>query len=87
MAIGRTVLSRLRSPLRALCAKRRWSNSALKIQTRLKNGMELVGLEVGPQTHPWAKYAGMFKDDPMFDDWQKAIAEYRRKVNEDPNYL
>ncbi len=60
---------------------------ALKIQTRLKNGMELVGLEVGPQTHPWAKYAGMFKDDPMFDDWQKAIAEYRRKVNEDPNYL
>lgn len=58
-----------------------------KIQTRLKNGSELVGLEVGPQPHPLAQFAGMFKDDPYFDDWQKAIAEYRRQVDNDPNYL
>jgi predicted RNase H-like HicB family nuclease len=58
-----------------------------KIQTRLKNGAEIVGLEVGPQPHPMAEFAGMFKDDPLFDDWQKAIAEYRRRVDNDPDYL
>src|SRR5260370_41550586 len=55
-----------------------------KIQTRLKNGTEIVGLEVGP--HPLAEFAGMFKDDPLFDDWQKAIADYRRQVDNDPDY-
>jgi hypothetical protein len=58
-----------------------------KIQTRLKNGTEIVGLEVGPEPHPLAEFAGMFKDDPLFDDWQKAIAEYRRQVDKDPDYL
>src|SRR5258708_6539942 len=57
-----------------------------KIQARLKNGTEILGLEVGPQTHPLAEFAGMFKDDPLFDDWQKAIAEYRRQVDKDPDY-
>jgi predicted RNase H-like HicB family nuclease len=58
-----------------------------KIQTKLKNGTEIVGLEVGPEPHPLAEFAGMFKDDPLFDDWQKAIAEYRRQVDADPDYL
>lgn len=58
-----------------------------KIQARLKNGTEVVGLEIGPQPHPMLKFAGMFKDDPLFDDWQKAIAEYRRKVDESEDYL
>jgi hypothetical protein len=58
-----------------------------KIETRLKNGTEIVGLEVGPEPHPLAEFAGMFKDDPLFDDWQKAIAEYRRQVDDDPDYL
>jgi predicted RNase H-like HicB family nuclease len=58
-----------------------------KIQARLKNGTEIIGLEIGPQPHPWMEFAGMFKDDPMFEDWQKAIAEYRRQVDNDPNYL
>jgi len=57
-----------------------------KIEARLKNGTELVGLEVGSQPHSLAEFAGMFKDDPMFEDWQKAIAEYRRKVDNDPDY-
>src|SRR5438445_11365251 len=58
-----------------------------KIQTRLKNGTEIVGLEVGPQPHPLAEFAGMFKDDPLFDDCLKAMAEYRRQVDNDPDYL
>ncbi len=58
-----------------------------KIETRLKKGSELVGLDIGPQPHPWMEFAGMFKDDPLFDDWQKAIAEYRHRVDNDPDYL
>jgi predicted RNase H-like HicB family nuclease len=58
-----------------------------KIQARLKNGSEIVGLEVGPQPHPLAEFAGIFKDDPMFDDWQQAIADYRHQVDNDPDYL
>ena len=39
-----------------------------KIETRLKNGTEIVGLEVGPQPHPWMEFAGMFKGDPLIDE-------------------
>jgi hypothetical protein len=58
-----------------------------KIPARLKNGTEVVGLEIGRQSHPLAEFAGLFKDDPLFDDWQKAIADYRRRVDNDPDYL
>lgn len=58
-----------------------------RIQKRLKKGTELIGLEVDPQQHPWMRFAGMFKEDPLFDDWQKAIADYRRQVDKDPDYL
>ncbi len=57
-----------------------------KIQARLKEGTELVGLEVGPEANPWVEFAGMHKDDPMIDDWKKAMADYRKKVDEDPEY-
>ena len=58
-----------------------------KIRARLKKGAEIVGLELDPQPHPLAEFAGMFKDDPLFEDWQKAMAEYRRQVDADPDYL
>ena len=51
----------------------------------LKNGMEIVGLEIGPQPHPWMEFAGMFKDDPWIDDWVQSMAEYRQQVEDDPN--
>ena len=56
-----------------------------KIETRLEKGTEIVGMEVGPRPHPWMEFAGMFKDDPMFDDWIKSMAEYRQQVEDDPN--
>jgi predicted RNase H-like HicB family nuclease len=56
-----------------------------KIQTRLKNGTEIVGLEVGTAQHSWMPFAGMFKDDPWIDDWVKSMAEYRQQVEDDPN--
>lgn len=58
-----------------------------KIQARLKKGAELVNLDVEASAHPWMKFAGMFRDDPYFAGWQKAIAEYRQEVDEAPDYL
>ena len=56
-----------------------------KIMTRLKNGTEIVGLEVGSQAHPLAEFAGMFKDDPDFEDVLKIMADNRKRMNEDPD--
>lgn len=56
-----------------------------KIQTRLKKGAELVNLDLDAPTNPWLEFAGMFKDDPYFDDWQKAIAKHRQELDNDPN--
>src|SRR5947209_12921018 len=54
-----------------------------KIQSRLKNGTEIVGLEVGPEPHPLAEFAGMFKDDPDFEEVLKIMADNRTRMNED----
>ena len=40
--------------------------------------------DTGPG-NPWIEFAGMFKDDPYFDEWQEAIAENRRKADQDPD--
>ena len=36
--------------------------------------------------HPLAELAGMSMDDPTFDDFLAEMREYRRRVEEDPNY-
>jgi hypothetical protein len=56
----------------------------------MKGGAVLVPLEVAAveeTPNPWVQGAGMFRDDPLFDQWQAAIAEYRREVDEDPDAL
>ena len=58
-----------------------------KIQTRLKNGTEIVGLEVDAQLDPWLEFAGMFKGDPWIADWKKSVEEYRKKIDDDPDAL
>ena len=57
------------------------------IEDRLKNGAELVELEVGPPSNPWMEFAGMFKDDPWIEDWKRSIEEFRKKMDEDPDTL
>jgi hypothetical protein len=52
------------------------------MQDRLKTGASIASLEV-PPPNPWLAGRGMFRDDPMFDKWQEAIREYRRKVDEE----
>jgi hypothetical protein len=29
----------------------------------------------------------MFRDNPLYDQWQEAIREYRRQMDEDPDVL
>jgi predicted RNase H-like HicB family nuclease len=44
---------------------------------------EIVTLEIEPAKtdHPWLKFAGMFEDDPHFDQVQEYIEEYRRELD------
>lgn len=35
------------------------------------------------EEHPWMKFAGHLKNDPLFDDWQAAIADYRREQEQE----
>jgi hypothetical protein len=58
-----------------------------KIQARLKSGAEVVALEISSGANPWVEFAGMFKDDPLMAEWKKAMADYRKRVDEDPEYL
>jgi predicted RNase H-like HicB family nuclease len=53
--------------------------------TRLAAGARLVQIDVPAGENPWLRGAGMFKDDPLFDEWQQAIAERRRQLDEDPD--
>src|SRR5690242_15122328 len=51
------------------------------LQDRLRNGAELVPLETAPQPHPLAEFAGMFKDDPYFEQVLEIMEENRRKMD------
>lgn len=46
---------------------------------------EIVQIEVElPQkTHPWARFAGMFKDDSLFDQVVDDMESYRRELDAD----
>jgi hypothetical protein len=51
-------------------------------QLRQSAGAEIESVELAAATHSLAPYAGMFKDNPLFDAWQQAIAD-RRQADED----
>jgi predicted RNase H-like HicB family nuclease len=51
------------------------------LQKRLHAGAELSTVEIGPKLNPWMKYAGWLKDDPLFEEWQREMEEYRREVD------
>ena len=42
-------------------------------------------LDVPTEPHPLARFAGMFKDDPDFQEVLDIIAENRRKMDADPD--
>jgi len=40
-----------------------------------------LDLEVKPDDHPWLKFAGMFADDPDWDEFQESIHQYREEID------
>jgi predicted RNase H-like HicB family nuclease len=51
------------------------SNLTTALNARLAQG-EIVTIEAGEPEHPWLKGAGIYKDDPSFDDFQTQIKAY-----------
>lgn len=51
------------------------------VSEQLSKGVKIINLPLpeSEEENPWVKVAGIFKDDPTFDDWQEAIQEYRRE--------
>jgi len=56
-----------------------------QVECRLRDGAEVVTLQVGHEPNPWMEFAGMFKDDPDFAEVIKIMAENRRKMDQDPD--
>jgi hypothetical protein len=53
------------------------------LEARLAAGAQVVSLQLPGTEHPLAPFAGMYKDDPLFEEWQQAIAENRRLADEE----
>lgn len=52
------------------------------IDDRVARGATIAAIELGGSANPWLEGAGMFREDPLFNEWQGAIADYRRTANE-----
>ncbi|MEC4805377.1 MAG: hypothetical protein SAJ12_12680 [Jaaginema sp. PMC 1079.18] len=56
-----------------------------EIVTQQLRDREIVSLEIEvpktPSEHSWMQFAGMFKDDPDFDELLEFIAEDRRQLD------
>ena len=50
----------------------------------LAEGAVVMPLDiVTTEEDPWLAMAGMFRNNPLFDQWQAAIEENRRKLDEE----
>ena len=51
------------------------------IEDRVAQGARIAAVDLPDSTHVWLDGAGMFREDALYDDWQQAIADYRRESN------
>jgi hypothetical protein len=56
-----------------------------QLLARMKAGAAVVPLEVPAEPYRLVKFAGMFESNPWIDEWKAEMAEYRRKIDEDPD--
>jgi predicted RNase H-like HicB family nuclease len=52
------------------------------IEGKVSAGAEIVTLDVPVVEHSWLPFAGMFRDDPLVDEWKETMAELRRQADE-----
>ena len=51
----------------------------------LSQAPEVIPIELEPvetAAHPWLQFAGMWADDPTWDDFVTEVAAYRQEMNE-----
>jgi predicted RNase H-like HicB family nuclease len=53
------------------------------IKATLTENQEIVSLDLDAESNPWARIEGIYEGDPLFDEWQQAIADYRKQVDEE----
>lgn len=66
------------------------SNLQTQLGMRLQNGAAIVPLPVGNVSRILQTLASMKPyrdDDPLIQEWKKAMEEYREQVENDPDYL
>jgi hypothetical protein len=51
---------------------------------KVASGVRIAFLDVAATEHPWLRWAGTLKDDPLLEDWKRAVAEYRQAIDDDP---
>jgi len=44
-------------------------------------------LQMAMANHPWAKFAGMYQTNPLFDEVLASIQAYRRAIDEDESVI
>jgi hypothetical protein len=83
---GGRYLARCGEPINLCADGESFDSAVLKLQDllgqRICEGSRMTVIQVPsvpPPTPPSA--AGILKDNPMYDEWQEAIAEYRRQVD------
>ena len=54
----------------------------LAISRRAGGELVSVSLPSGDSRQPWMKFAGIWKDNPDFDQFVRNVAEYRHTVDE-----
>ena len=77
-------LARCGEPINLCADGETFDAAVLKLQDllsqRLNEGSRLTVIQL-PSVPPPPSAAGILKDNPMYDEWQEAIAEYRRQVD------
>ena len=54
-----------------------------QLNDRISAGAEVVPLQLAAPEHPWLRFAGTLRDDPLYDEWRAAIAERRMRIDAD----
>ena len=52
------------------------------IAGKVSAGAEFVTLDVPVAEHPWLPFAGMYRDDPLVEEWKLTMAELRCQADE-----
>jgi hypothetical protein len=65
--------------------------AVMKLQTEAirhnSNGGRVASIKI-PDENPWLRIAGTWDpNDPLYEEWRKAIEEYRQSIDDDPNVL